>query len=734
MQLTPPPGLHHDTEPPCAPPPEVEQRAALHALARLAARVADCDYALVALREGSHWRIAARHGLAPAATVHWPPPGLAMPAAGAPITLADLRRQPPDIAAGWASVFPGAHTVCAHLINDANGHATAVLCVADRRARPAAPATLAALNDLATMAVQHLPSSPAQVRSPHAVVPAATGGSALTSPAEAPLQALTETDLRAVLENAQDAFVAIDGYGRVIEWNRQATWTFGYEREKALGEPLEALIVPPDHQEPWAVMLQAVASAEHLTGLRQELHAMRRDGSTVPCAMTATALRASDGGTVCAAFLQDVSETHLAARRHAETAARMQDLYDHAPCGYYSLDQRGKFVQINQTLLGWIGKQREEVIGLMGSADFFTDEGRAAFRAIYADFLATGRAGPLEFDLISAQGDRRRVSVIATAVYDDAGVFRMSRTVMYDVTELERMRSELQEVNRMQALMLDNDMIGITRMQGRRFVWVNRAICNMLGYEAEELRNHDSASLHVDAESYAAFGDAARAAMAAAGTYRTQVQLRRRDGDLVWFDLSGAQLRPEGGETLWLLSDISRMKQYQQQVERLAFQDALTGLPNRLQLMENLNAALAAASQRETLMAVAFLDLDGFKGVNDTHGHDAGDELLREVAQRLQQCVRANDTVARLGGDEFVLTLAQINVPDGVQRVVERVNAALCAPIALSAGIRVTVGCSIGVAVFPEHGRTAHELLARADAAMYEAKRARTSPEPHQPA
>ena len=166
-----------------------------------------------------------------------------------------------------------------------------------------------------------------------------------------------------------------------------------------------------------------------------------------------------------------------------------------------------------------------------------------------------------------------------------------------------------------------------------------------------------------------------------------------------------------------------QVQQAQDRENQLAYLDALTGLPNRQLFQDRLNVALAQAYRNLSKLAVMFLDLDGFKAVNDKFGHEAGDLLLKQVAARLQACVRAADTLARLGGDEFTLILT-IREPRDAQVVAEKILKAVCQPYDLNGQVADTVGTSIGIAIYPQHGTQALDLLKAADGAMYEAKQA----------
>jgi diguanylate cyclase (GGDEF)-like protein/PAS domain S-box-containing protein len=168
--------------------------------------------------------------------------------------------------------------------------------------------------------------------------------------------------------------------------------------------------------------------------------------------------------------------------------------------------------------------------------------------------------------------------------------------------------------------------------------------------------------------------------------------------------------------------DLSERKQTETQIEFLAHHDSLTQLPNRLLLQSHLEHAIRSAQRESSRLALLILDLDRFKNVNESFGHGAGDELLQQVTQRLTARLRGMDTVARLGGDEFAVMLPNIVHPEDAALVANELMNSLNRPWALSNGAEVRIGVSIGISIFPEHGRTTTDLLQHADAAMYQAK------------
>lgn len=159
------------------------------------------------------------------------------------------------------------------------------------------------------------------------------------------------------------------------------------------------------------------------------------------------------------------------------------------------------------------------------------------------------------------------------------------------------------------------------------------------------------------------------------------------------------------------------------ELARVAYRDSLTGLPNRHLLLDRIEQSKAFSERNGKSLAVCFMDLDGFKSINDTHGHEAGDQVLKEVGRRLEACVRKNDTVARLGGDEFVILLTEIGDDTGHHEVLERMLSAIRQPIALPGNAQAKVSSSIGVTVYPKDDSPASVLVEHADQAMYKAKR-----------
>jgi diguanylate cyclase (GGDEF)-like protein/PAS domain S-box-containing protein len=256
-----------------------------------------------------------------------------------------------------------------------------------------------------------------------------------------------------------------------------------------------------------------------------------------------------------------------------------------------------------------------------------------------------------------------------------------------------------------------------------RIVDVNPRFCELTGYPADEVLGRTPRMLKSGYQS-AEFYKAMWQAISRDGHWRGEVWNRRRDGRLYAERLTISAVTDSHGVVshyVGVLSDITSAKEYEERLERIAHYDVLTGIPNRSLLADRMSLAIAQTQRSRTLLGVCYLDLDGFKPVNDTYGHEVGDLLLVEVAERLRACLRGGDTVARLGGDEFVLLLLGLDSIQECRLALERILEALRRPMEVS-GHRVEVSASIGVSLYPQDNADADTLLRHADMAMYQAK------------
>eukprot|EP01030_Chromulinospumella_sphaerica_P000262 gene262-264_t len=352
-------------------------------------------------------------------------------------------------------------------------------------------------------------------------------------------QALHQSEQRylSILEDQTEMICRFDASNRMTFVNEAFCRLFHLRRDEVVGQ-VWAPIVHPDDLPMVTRALQGVSPAQPLVVVENRVVA--GDGAIRWCQFSNRALYDDDGQLVeWQSVGRDVTERRQLEAELAQASERFQDLYDNAPCGYYALDRQGKYVHLNLLTLQWLGLPREEVIGKLGPADFFDDEGKALFNACFPVFLQNGKIGPLEFNLCGRGGEQRRVSVSSTAILNAQGDYVMSRSIMYDVSELHAARQQLHTLNLEQQAMLDNDLIGIAKVKDRVIVWRNPALERIFGYAPGTLQGRTTEEMYVDQEDFLAFGRDAYAVLASGQHYRQQRRMRRVTGEMVWIDVNG---------------------------------------------------------------------------------------------------------------------------------------------------------------------------------------------------
>ncbi|MBP6851740.1 MAG: diguanylate cyclase, partial [Rhodoferax sp.] len=260
---------------------------------------------------------------------------------------------------------------------------------------------------------------------------------------------------------------------------------------------------------------------------------------------------------------------------------------------------------------------------------------------------------------------------------------------------------------------------------GGTIVEVNDAFCRITGFDRSEAVGQTPRILssgRQGPEFYAGMWGA----LVAGGQWSGEIWNRRRNGEVYAEILTISAVRNAAGITthyVALFTDITAHKEHERQLEHIAHFDALTGLPNRVLLGDRLQQAMLRCSRQERSLAVAFLDLDGFKHINDEHGHDVGDEFLISVGSRMKGVLRDGDSLARIGGDEFVAVLVDLDRPEACEPVLDRLLGAAAEPVVVG-DATLRVSASIGVTIYPQDGVDADLLMRHADQAMYLAKQA----------
>lgn len=417
------------------------------------------------------------------------------------------------------------------------------------------------------------------------------------------------------------------------------------------------------------------------------------------------------------------------ARKASQEALGLVDgLFMSAPAGLGFWDRDLRYVRVNDRLAAMngvaadahLGRTPAEVLGSLG------EDIEVLFRRVLLSRQSITNhevAGQTP----AAPGEQRHWDVSYYPVCTSADEVLGVGAVVVDVTDRKRAEEALRHSEDVLRSLVDNATdyaIYMLDPDGKVTSW-NKAAQSAKGYSRDEIlgRHFSAFFTREDIEQ----GTPERHLKLAAehGSWEQEGWRVRKDGSRFWASTVLTALRDESGRVRGfskIARDLTEAKTMEDQLKRQALADPLTNLANRALFRDRVEHAFGRRERRDERLAVMFVDLDGFKKVNDTLGHDAGDQLLAEVAARLQDCVRPSDTAARMGGDEFAVLLDDLKRPSDAARVAERILEALSAPYDL-AGTEVRVGASVGLVANPS-GQSAEDVVRNADLAMYSAKQA----------
>lgn len=413
----------------------------------------------------------------------------------------------------------------------------------------------------------------------------------------------------------------------------------------------------------------------------------------------------------------DLAERARVEKSRKESEERLWRILEESPVGV-SASRRsdGSVVFTNKRFSEIIGAQRDDIVG-RAARDLFVDDTQR--REVVKDLKQHGRIDDAEVVFRRRDGTSfHSLLTIRTTHFEGEPV---NLAWIYDISALKVTEEQLM----LAAKVVESASEAVVITNARNQVeFVNPAFTAITEYTAEEVLGQNPRMLQSgrhDAEFYHAMWQT----LEQNGRWRGEIWNRRKSGEFYAEWLSIVAIKDEAGSIthhIAIFSDITHRKEDEERIWRQANFDALTGLPNRALFLDRLSLAVRQSQRDGKPFALMFLDLDGFKAVNDTLGHAAGDLLLQQASQRLTDCMRASDTVARLAGDEFTVILQGIHGREDVAIVAAKILSAISQPFDLE-GREANVRASIGIAVFPEDSDDSSELIKLADAAMYLVKR-----------
>lgn len=396
----------------------------------------------------------------------------------------------------------------------------------------------------------------------------------------------------------------------------------------------------------------------------------------------------------------------------------IRSIVDNVPnmIGYWDRDLHCRFA--NNAYREWFGKSPEEIVGIT-----FRDlagEHLFALNQPHIHRVLAGEPQRFERTLNKANGQVGHIIGHYIPDFDVDGTVVGFAIQSSEVTPLKETEAKLE----LAACVFKNTLDGVLITDTKGIILsVNPAFTEITGYTAEEAIGRNPRMLQSNQHDQA-FYTSMWTQLITKGWWNGEIWNRRKNGALYLERMTISMVRDMDGKPIRyvsVFSDITAFWRKDEHIKHLAFHDALTDLPNRTLLMDRINQRLINSNREPCELALMFIDLDGFKLVNDQFGHNVGDDLLKEIAKRLLSLVRESDTVARVGGDEFIIVLNNPQGNDEITYIANRVVSMINEPMEIHGEV-FHVGASVGIAIFPTDASTSADLIKNADTAMYAAK------------
>ncbi|WP_345993382.1 diguanylate cyclase [Sulfurimonas sp. HSL-1716] len=412
--------------------------------------------------------------------------------------------------------------------------------------------------------------------------------------------------------------------------------------------------------------------------------------------------------------------THPLIKEIEESRQYNRMLFTKSPMGLVLTDMKGNMLDVNPAFLNLTGYTLEEVLN-MTYWEITPKKYASQEHEQLSKLLNEGNYGPYEKEYIHKNGHLVNVRLSGCRLQRDGKSFIWSS--VEDITEKKRYEIALKEAS----LVFEHTHEGIVITDADvNIIRVNSTFTKITGYTFEEVAGKNPNFLQSgkhDDDFYKKMWDTINAK----GTWYGEINNRRKSGESFTTLQSITAVKNEDGSIsgyVSVFSDISERKNNELKLAHLASHDTLTSLPNRMHFNDNLEQAIKMAKRRKNKIGILFIDLNRFKEVNDTLGHEIGDHLLKEVAKRLLECVREDDTVSRLGGDEFAVILTEIKESQDSLNIVKKIMHGVERPVYIYEHF-LAPSLSIGISIYPEDGEERSVLLNNADKAMYMAKQKR---------
>ena len=536
--------------------------------------------------------------------------------------------------------------------------------------------------------------------------------------------AQSEERYRKILDEMAEAYYELDLDGNYTFVNDALCRHMGYTKDELIGVNARSHISKEDVDNVSKAFTNIYTTGKPAREIPYAF--IRKDGTTGFAENTGSPLLNQKGAIIgFRGIVQDTTE-----RRQTEAALRQSEekhrnIIENIQDGYFEVDLDGNFTFFNEAMREIHGYPKEELMGMNHRQSADKENAKKVFKA-FNEIYKTGITGSIfDYEIIRKDGTRRQVEVSASLQKDASGKPIGFRGISRDITERKKMEETIRQSEERYRTILDEMEDGYFELDlAGNFTFANEADCRLLGYPKEELIGSNFRSQIAKEEFDTVYGAFSNIYITGKPQRGISYKAIRKDGSTGYAEVAGFPLRNQKGEIIGFRGigrDITARKLTEEKIQYMATHDSLTGLPNRLMFSQLLNHAIQSANRYKRQIAVLFLDLDRFKNINDTMGHEAGDLLLKEIATRLKQTLRAVDVVSRLGGDEFVVLIDEVSNTNHVATVAHKILTSIINPLTIM-GQECRITASIGISIYPKDAEDDQTLMKNADMAMYLAK------------
>jgi len=534
----------------------------------------------------------------------------------------------------------------------------------------------------------------------------------------------SEERYRTILDEMDDGYFEVDLAGNFTFVNDADCRLVGYSREELIGTNFRSQMTKEAFDILYNTFRRIYSTGKHERGISYQ--AIRKDGTTGLAEIAGFPLQNQKGEIVgFRGIAQDITERRQMEERIRQSEERYRTILDEMADAYYEVDIVGNYTFVNDSLCRHLGQSKEELLGASFRGSIAKEDIETVYNA-FGRIYGTGKPErDIFYKVIHKDGTIGFAENTGFPLKNQKGEIIGFRGIGRDITQRRQMEEALRQseeryrtiIKEMEEWYFETDLAG-------NITFFNDIFATVLGYSQEKLIGLNFQSFVKKEESDSVYRLFNHVFKTGKPTRNFPYDFIHTDGAVTSAEFSIFPKRDKEGKVCGFRGvghDITKRKLAEEKIQYMATHDALTGLPNRMMFSQLLNHAIKSAKRYQRQFAVLFIDLDRFKNINDTMGHDAGDQLLQEIAARLKQTLRAVDIAARLGGDEFVLLIEEVSDLSHVATVAHKILASIIKPLTImEQECRITA--SIGISIYPKDAEDEQSLMKNADMAMYLAK------------